>query len=273
MLYAPAPTATRPASFDERALRQRMPAPASEEGRPLGKPILEAQHTDCFICKLRRSWLAGDPFRGASGPQPWLVSGRRSVPRGTPLFRAGDPFRNLYSVHAGQFKSSTLTSAGRTQVTGFHVAGELLGLDGIGAEVHSCDAVALEDAQVCVLSYQELSTMVCSTPALQQEFWRIMSDQIVRDHRVMLWLGSLKAEERVASFLLNLTQRLNAIGYSSSALVLRMSRDEIGSYLGLTLETVSRAFSKFRQQGLLEVKDRDIRIVDRERLAGMGCVA
>ena len=234
---------------------------------------LDAQHGHCFICRLRHAWMANDRYATPSVAQPWLASGRKPVPRGAPLYRAGDPLRNLYGVHTGQFKTCTIAADGRTQVTGFHVEGEVLGLDAIGSGAHASDAIALEDAQVCVLPYDELLRMVMSVPSMQQQFWQLMSQRMVRDHQVMLWLGSLKAEERVASFLINLTERLHDIGYSASAVVLRMSREEIGSYLGVTLETVSRVFSKFRQDGLLEVKERDVRIVDRQRLSEVGCFA
>ncbi|MEW6706413.1 MAG: helix-turn-helix domain-containing protein [Pseudomonadota bacterium] len=253
------------------ALKGAIPQPL-RPGRPALVPheAFDAMHGDCFICRLRQSWLAADRFR-AGGAQPWLVSGRKTVQRGQLLFRNGDPLRHLYAVHAGQFKSSTTAADGRTQVTGFHVSGELLGLDGIGTGHHAGDAVALEDAQVCVIGYHELLQMLGGSSELQKSFWQLMGSQIARDHQVMLWLGSLKAEERVASFLLNLLDRLHTIGFSSSALVLRMTREEIGSYLGLTLETVSRAFSRFKQLGLLEVKERDIRIVDRNRLLRLSC--
>jgi len=126
--------------------------------------------------------------------------------------------------------------------------------------------VALEDSQVCVIPYAHLESLSREFSELQRQFHKIMSREIVRDHGVMLLLGSMRAEERLAAFLLNLAQRLKARGFSSSALVLRMTRDEIGSYLGLKLETVSRAFSRFQDEGLLEVKQRSIRIVDEEAL-------
>jgi CRP/FNR family transcriptional regulator len=151
---------------------------------------------------------------------------------------------------------------GRDQVTGFQMAGELLGLDGISTDRHSVDAVALEDSQVCVIPYHELETLSREFTNLQHQFHRIMSREIVRDHGVMLLLGSMRAEERLAAFLLNLTQRLQARGFSGSSMILRMTREEIGSYLGLKLETVSRTFSKFQEEGLLEVKQRQIRILD-----------
>jgi CRP/FNR family transcriptional regulator len=146
------------------------------------------------------------------------------------------------------------------------MAGELLGLDGIGTDAHTCDAVALEDSQVCVIPFHQLEDLSREVSDLQRQFHRIMSREIVRDHGVMLLLGSMRAEERLAAFLLNLTQRLQHRGFSASELILRMTREEIGSYLGLKLETVSRTFSKFQEEGLLEVRQRQIRILDADGL-------
>jgi CRP/FNR family transcriptional regulator len=155
---------------------------------------------------------------------------------------------------------------GRDQVTGFQMAGELLGLDGIGSERHNCNAVALEDSQLCVIPYDQLEALSREFGELQRQFHKIMSREIVRDHGVMLLLGSMRAEERLAAFLLNLVQRLHARGFSQSELVLRMTREEIGSYLGLKLETVSRTFSKFVEEGIVEVKQRHVRIVNADAL-------
>ena len=193
-----------------------------------------------------------------------MVGVRRAVRRGESLYITGTVFTSLYAVRTGFFKSSVSSEDGRDQVTGFHMAGELLGLDGIGTDRHTCDAIALEDSQVCVIPYQQLEELSRELPDLQRHFHKIMSREIVRDHGVMLLLGSMRAEERLAAFLLNLTQRLRTRGFSASSLVLRMTREEIGSYLGLKLETVSRAFSKFQDDGLLEVKQRQIRVLDAE---------
>jgi CRP/FNR family transcriptional regulator len=191
-----------------------------------------------------------------------LVAVRRKVARGETLFRAGDRFESVYAVWTGFFKTCVASSDGRDQVTGFQMGGELIGLDGIGTHRHEVDAVALEDAQVCVITFDELQALSLEVPSLQQQFHRIMSREIVRTHGVMLLLGSMHAEERLAAFLLNLTHRLGARGFSTSSVVLRMSREEIGSYLGLKLETVSRTFSKFQAHGLLFVRHRQIQITD-----------
>ena len=220
----------------------------------------------CSSCNLRELCLPIGLSRPDLDRLDGLVAQRRTVPRGQALFRSGEAFRTIYAVRTGFFKTCVSTPDGRDQVTGFQMAGELLGLDGIGTDQHHCDAVALEDSQVCVIPYSQLEDLSREFTELQRQFHKIMSREIVRDHGVMLLLGSMRAEERLAAFLLNLSQRLKARGFSSSALVLRMTREEIGSYLGLKLETVSRAFSRFQDDGLLAVKQRSIRIVDEESL-------
>jgi CRP/FNR family transcriptional regulator, anaerobic regulatory protein len=191
-----------------------------------------------------------------------MVATRRKVPRGGTLFQAGDRFESLYAVWTGFFKTAVSSKDGRGQVTGFQLGGELLGLDGIGTRRHEVDAVALEDSQVCVIPFEALETLSLEVASLQHQLNRIMSREIVRNQGVMLLLGSMYAEERLAAFLLNLTHRLQARGFSASAVLLRMTREEIGSFLGLTLETVSRTFSKFQADGLLFVRNRQIRITD-----------
>jgi CRP/FNR family transcriptional regulator, anaerobic regulatory protein len=191
-----------------------------------------------------------------------LVAGRRKVARGDTLFRAGDRFDAVFAVWTGFFKTCVSSKDGRDQVTGFQMGGELIGLDGIGTHRHEVDAVALEDSQVCVIAYEGFEALAREVVSLQQQFHKIMSREIVRDHGVMLLLGSMHAEERVAAFLLNLTHRLRARGFSASSVLLRMSREEIGSFLGLKLETVSRTFSKFQANGLLFVRQRQIQITD-----------
>ena len=191
-----------------------------------------------------------------------LVETRKSLQRGETLYRTGDAFQALYAVRTGFFKTRVSAEDGRDQVTGFQMAGELLGFDGIGTERHSCDAVALEDSQICVIPFADLEALSRQFTGLQRQLHKVMSREIVRDHGVMLLLGSMRAEERLAAFLLNLTQRLQARGFSGTALVLRMTREEIGSYLGLKLETVSRLFSKFQEEGLVMVAGRSVKIID-----------
>jgi CRP/FNR family transcriptional regulator len=195
-----------------------------------------------------------------------LVANRRKVKRGTPLFRNGDKFTSLFAIRTGFFKTSIASEDGRDQVTGFQMAGEIIGLDGIVNDQHTCDAVALEDAEVCVMPFDRIEDFSNQIHALQRHVHKILSREIVREHGVMLLLGSMRAEERLAAFLLNLVQRLHARGFSQSELVLRMTREEIGSYLGLKLETVSRTFSKFVDDGIVEVKQRHVRILSTDAL-------
>jgi CRP/FNR family transcriptional regulator len=195
-----------------------------------------------------------------------LVTSRRSIKRGSTLFHNGEPFTSLYAVRTGFFKTSLSTEDGRDQVTGFQMAGEIIGLDGIVNEHHTCDAIALEDAEVCVMPFDRIEEISREVGALQKHVHRIMSREIVRENGVMLLLGSMRAEERLAAFLLNLVQRLQARGFSRTELILRMTREEIGSYLGMKLETVSRTFSRFAEEGIIEVKQRHILIEDAEAL-------
>jgi CRP/FNR family transcriptional regulator len=195
-----------------------------------------------------------------------VVATRKSIKRGATLFRSGEKFVSLYAIRTGFFKTTVATDDGREQVTGFQMAGEIIGLDGIVNDKHSCDAVALEDAEVCVMPFDRLEELSREVNALQHHVHKIMSREIVREHGVMLLLGSMRAEERVAAFLLNLVKRLHARGFSRSELVLRMTREEIGSYLGLKLETVSRTFSKFVEEKIVEVKQRHLRILDADAL-------
>ena len=218
--------------------------------------------TACSSCSLRELCLPVGLSEDDMSRLDSLVFVRRPIKRGDYLFRAGERFASLYAARAGFFKTKLLLEDGREQVTGFHMAGELMGMDGIGTERHTCDAVALEDSEVCVIPYDRLEGLSREMEALQHHFHKVMSREIVREHGVMMLLGSMRAEERLAAFLLNLSQRLSVRGYSPHEFNLRMTREEIGSYLGLKLETVSRAFSKFQEDGLVGVQQKNIRILD-----------
>jgi len=211
--------------------------------------------TQCAACNLREVCLpCGSKDLGRFDG---LVYTRRRLKRGDALYRAGDAFESLYAVRSGFLKSSTALLDGRDQVTGFHMAGEIVGMDGIGAGKHTSDATALEDSEVCVIPYERLSDL-----GLQPELHKVMSRALVHDQGVMMLLGTMRAEERLATFLLNLSQRFVARGYSPSEFHLRMTREEIGSYLGLSLETVSRLFSRFHADHLISVQQRHICILD-----------
>jgi CRP/FNR family transcriptional regulator len=195
-----------------------------------------------------------------------VVNHKRKIQRGENLYRTGSGFQSLFAIRNGFIKTCILEQDGRQQITGFHMTGELLGLDAIGSEMHTCDAIALEDSEVCEIPFVELEEISRLIPSLMHHFHKIMSREIVRDHGVMLLLGSMKAEERLASFLLNLSQRYFIRGYSEYDFNLRMTREEIGNYLGLKLETVSRTFSKLQDDNIITVDNKHIQINDIARL-------
>lgn len=220
----------------------------------------------CAACNLRELCVPGGVSPRDLEQLDTLVATRRRVKRGEALFRAGDSFESIYAVRSGFFKTRLTSEDGRDQVTGFQMPGELLGLDGIATEIHSVDAVALQDSEVCTIPFSDLERISASFSPLQRHFHKVMSREIVREHGVMLLLGTMRAEERLAAFLLNLSQRLRARGYSGTEFFLRMTREEIGSFLGLKLETVSRAFSRFQEDGVLKVSNKHIHILDFQAL-------
>jgi len=220
----------------------------------------------CSSCNLRELCLPMGLNPEEMSKLDSVISSRRRIKRGSALFNAGDKFTSLFAVRSGFFKTCVTTADGRDQVTGFQMTGEIIGLDGIVNERHSCDAIALEDAEVCVMPFDQVEELSREFTTLQHHVHKIMSREIVRDHSVMLLLGSMRAEERLAAFLLNLVQRLHARGFSQSELILRMTREEIGSYLGMKLETVSRTFSKFVEEGIIEVKQRYVHIRNTDAL-------
>lgn len=228
----------------------------------------EAPHcqTSCQTCGMRELCLPAGLSQDEMTQLDSIVHHKRHLRRGDYLYRAGSTLHSLFAVRSGFLKNSILHDDGREQVAGFHMAGDLLGMDGIGSARQTSDAVALEDSEMCEIPFAEFERLSRELPVLQRHFYRIMSREIMHDRGVMLLLGSMHAEERLASFLLNLSRRFIARGYSSTQFILRMTRAEIGSYLGLQLETVSRTFSHFQDEGLITVRNKNIEIKDLARL-------
>jgi len=216
----------------------------------------------CSSCNLREMCLPQGLSEEDMRRIERLVYARRRVRRGETLFRAGDEFNSVYAIRSGFFKSTVLDNDGREQVTGFYMPGELLGMEGVGTGNYHGNVVALEDSEACVMPYSLVEELSGEVRALARNLHAVFAREIVRDHGVMMLLGSMRAEERLATFLLNLSRRLTRRGYSASDFHLRMTRDDIGSYLGLKLETVSRLFSKFQEDGLLEVQQKHVRILN-----------
>ena len=221
--------------------------------------------THCSTCNLREVCLPCGLESSAPSLLDDLVYTRKRLKRGDTLYRLGSGFESLYAVRSGFLKSRVVLEDGRDQVTGFHMAGEIVGMDGIGTETHAADVIALEDTEVCVIPYARLEG-----PGLQRQLHKVMSRELVRDQGLMLLLGTMRAEERLAAFLLNLSNRFVARGYARDDFHLRMTREEIGSYLGLSLETVSRLFSRFQDEGLMTVQQKHIHILDIPGLKATG---
>ncbi|HEX8614313.1 MAG TPA: fumarate/nitrate reduction transcriptional regulator Fnr [Telluria sp.] len=191
-----------------------------------------------------------------------IIGKRRRVLRDERLYQMDEPFRNLYAIRFGHFKTYQVNANGEQQITGFQMAGELLGMDAISGDRHHCDAVALEDSEVCEIPFERLEELFGEVPTLLRHFHRIMSQEITREQNVMLLLGNMRAEQRFAVFLVNLSARYAARGYSATSFQLRMSREDIGNYLGLTIESISRLLSRFKKQGWITVDKREMTLVD-----------
>lgn len=232
--------------------------------RPLGDAYLPrtsvVRCSGCsLLCQCLPAEVEGDALDRIDGR---LATLRRKVRQGQVLFRAGDKFEALFVVWTGFFKTVAATRQGRDQVAGFAMPGDLIGVEGIDAAHHAVEAVALRDSQVCVIRYADLQALARDAPSLQWRLLQLMSRKIVNDQRTMLHLGSMRADERIAAFLLDWGARLEARGYSGSLLVLPMGRTDVGSYLGLTPESVSRVLSNFQSAGLLTVCLRQVCIMD-----------
>ena len=222
--------------------------------------------TRCSTCSLRTVCMPPDLTSTELQQLDTVVLTTRIVHRGEALFRANDAFQSFYAVRTGSFKTVVMHRDGREQVTGFQIPGEPLGLDGVCAGTHSCDAIALEDSTVCIIPFGQLETFCRESRRMQRHLYQLMSGEIVRESSLMMLLGTMTAEQRLAAFLLDLAARFQARGYSGAQFNLKMSREEIGCFLGMKLETVSRMFSRFQHEGLVEPNGKQIRIVDLEGL-------
>jgi len=231
-------------------------------GQPESIACASTPEVTCAKCHLREHCLSGDVPAEDLARVENIVDVRRRVKRGEPLFTAGDEFRCVYAIRSGFFKTSLVDSEGREQVTGFFMRGEFLGMDGLGRGRFESSAIALEDSDVCAMPYSLIEELGRDVPSLQRRLHSVLAREITRGHGIMLLLGSMCAEERLAAFLGDLSRRFLHRGFSGSSFVLRMTRVEIGSYLGLTLETVSRLLSAFQKRGLIKVQQKEISIVD-----------
>lgn len=195
-----------------------------------------------------------------------LVTLRKKVAKGESLFHSGDAFSNIYAIKLGTFKTRINNLEGTDHVTGFQMTGEILGLDGIGNNRHICNAVALENSEVCIIPFSHFEVLSQKFSGLQRHLHRIMGREIVKDQNVMLLLGGMRAEQRLAAFLINLSERQKARGFSATEMVLRMTREDIGSYLGLKIETVSRTLTKLQTEGFIVVQQKNLTLRNPKKL-------
>ncbi len=191
-----------------------------------------------------------------------VVLGRVSLHKGESLYQPGDPVNAIYAIRVGTLKTQVATQDGRVQIVGFHLPGELIGLESLVSTRQMSQAIALEDARLCRVNLPALRTLAGNLPSLHNNLLRLLATEVQHDHAMLAILGVLNAEERLVSFLLDLSLRLSARGFSANEFQLRMTREEIGSYLGLKLETISRLFSRLSDAGLITIRHRHVKLID-----------
>jgi len=216
----------------------------------------------CSTCTLSDLCLPIGLTRSQVSQLDGLIKERIRLSRGASLYTLGDRSEAIYALRFGSIKTQVQDIDGQVQITGFLLPGEILGMNSLVGDSHTAHAIALEESEVCVMHLQDIDTLSKQFPALQQQFRRVMFREIHRSHNLIVALGSLRADRRLATFLLNLSHRLEVLGYSAVEFSLRMSREEIGNHLGLTQETVSRMLSRFSKEGLIRLQKRDIELLD-----------
>lgn len=202
-----------------------------------------------------------------------IVKRKELYKRGQLLFRAGDPFDFIYAIRSGSVKTYVCTQDGRAQITGFHIAGDLLGLSALASGRYSCEARALETTSVCRVEAGRLDELAQTIPSIQYQMLKIMSGHIRQDEELMLLLGKRSAEERLAEYLVGLSRRFAARNYSATRFHLSMSRGDIGNYLGIAEETVCRILARFQNAGLIVTNRRDVRLIDLPQLEAVGRIS
>jgi CRP/FNR family transcriptional regulator len=229
--------------------------------------------SNCADCSLSQLCLPAGVDRDDLGRLDAVVQRRRPLRAGEALFRAGDALGAVFVASEGAFKTVVVNEAGEEHVLGFHLPGELFGLDAVGSGRHRCDALALVEARVCEIPFATLSTVAAQLPSLQRQLLRVMGQSSDRDHDHVDALSRKQASERIALFLHGLGERYRRIGRPADDIRLPMSRDDIARYLGLALETVSRGFGRLQDEGVIEVNGRRVRVLAPARLraASSGC--
>lgn len=220
----------------------------------------------CFDCNLKTLCLPIAMDVRDIEKLDKIIQRTRPIQAGEHLYRSGDPFKSLYAVRSGSIKTYLIDDEGVEQVTGFYLPGEVLGFDGIGTHIHGCNVVALETSSVCEMPFDRLEELTLVIPGLQHHFFQLMGKQIDSDHQMMLTLSKKNAEGRIATLLISLSRRYSRRNLSPNAMRLPMSRMDIGNFLGLTIETVSRTFSRLAKEDVISVDGREVVIKDHKRL-------
>lgn len=240
--------------------------PSDSAKKVIALSSLKAACKDCGLRELCLPFgLAGEDLKALDQ----LIMRRRRLTKGESLYRVDDPLRSLYAVRSGAVKSTSLMEDGRAQIIGFYLPGELLGMDAINTDKHPCTVKALEATEVCEIPFHELEDLAHKLPTLQHQLLRLMSREMGNEEQSLIMLGHMNAEERLAACLLSFSNRYQRLGRDAGRFKLSMSRQDLGDYLGLALETVSRLFSRFQEAGLIETQGRNVVLLDLARIQEM----
>lgn len=231
---------------------------------------LDQVRRQCARCELRDLCLPAGLDSADVDRVDQMVADRTRLASGETLYHAGSPFRALYVIKSGSLKTQAISEGGELQILGFHLPGEIMGFDALAGERHQCSAETLEASSVCRLPYAELERISAAVPGLQRQFMRLLSREMGDDHNHMAMMGRNQAISRLALFLHNMSKRQARLGRSPDQLTLTMSRADLANYLGLVLETVSRLFGRLQEMGLIEVRRREVKILDRDGLKSVG---
>ena len=238
------------------------------------KPVkLSALKTACKSCKLHDLCLPLGLDLGDIDKLDSIIKRRKPLQKNEYLFHSGDHFNSIYAVRSGSIKTYSESEQGDEQITGLYLPGELLGLDAIHNAVHPCSAVALETTSLCEIPFDTLETLSEEVTGLHHQLFRIMSKEIASDQTLLMLMAQKNAEERLAAFLVNLSTRLKQRNFSETEFYLSMSRKDIGNYLGLTIETISRTFSRFQSEGLLTTQRKYVKILKLNELKNIAGLA
>lgn len=242
---------------------------------PFKELDLQKIKVSCASCSLSELCLPRGMGQGALEKLESIVKRSSPLQKGDVLFRTGDEFKGIFAVRSGLVKVFATDDDGEEQIIGFFLPGEMLGLDAIESQIHACSAVALETSSYCTVPFSELSEICKQIPELQNQLLRIMSRELSSENKMLLTLGKKNSEEKVATFLLTISTRYHQLGYSANEFKLMMSRQEIGNYLGITFETVSRVLGRLQRNGIIKVNRKAIKIIDMVALKNLvsGCTS